>query len=341
MKTNEFDYNLPKHLIAQHPTQKRSESKMMSINITSEEIEHKHFSDIVSILNENDVLVLNNTKVIPARLFGLKQETGAKIEVLILKIDGNICECLVRNAKAVKKSTIVVFDEQLLYGECILVKEDGIRVFNMVSKKPILEVLDKIGKIPLPPYVKEDDQDKSRYQTVYATREGSSAAPTAGLHFTNELLDVCKIKGVTIAYVTLHIGLGTFKPVEVDEIEQHVMHTEYYEIDQFNATLISNAKKNSQRIICVGTTSARVLETVANKYNDIIEDFGYSDIFIYPGYKFKAVDALITNFHLPKSTLLMMISAFAGLDLTKKAYQIAVNNDYRFFSFGDSMFLYR
>lgn len=341
MKTNEFDYNLPKHLIAQHPTQKRSESKMMSINITNEKIEHKQFSNIVSMLNENDVLVLNNTKVIPARLFGVKKETGAKIEVLVLKIDGNVCECLVRNAKAVKKSTIVVFDERLLYGECILVKEDGIRVFNMVSKKPILEVLDEIGKIPLPPYVKEDDQDKSRYQTVYATREGSSAAPTAGLHFTNELLDMCRNKGVTIAYVTLHIGLGTFKPVEVDDIEQHVMHTEYYEIDQANAALISTAKENNQRIICVGTTSARVLETVANKYDGIVEDYGYSDIFIYPGYKFKAVDALITNFHLPKSTLLMMISAFAGLDLTKKAYQIAVNNDYRFFSFGDSMFLYR
>jgi S-adenosylmethionine:tRNA ribosyltransferase-isomerase len=341
MKTKEFDYNLPKHLIAQHPTQKRSESKMMSINISSEEIEHKQFSDIVSMLNENDVLILNNTKVIPARLFGVKQETGAKIEVLILKIDGTICECLVRNAKAVKKSTIVVFDEKLLLGECIMVKEDGIRVFNMVSKKPILEVLDIIGKIPLPPYVKEDDQDKSRYQTVYATKEGSSAAPTAGLHFTNELLKMCENKGVKIAYVTLHIGLGTFKPVEVDEIEQHVMHTEYYEIDQINATLISDAKKNSQRIICVGTTSARVLETVANKYDDIIVDCGYSDIFIYPGYKFKAVDALITNFHLPKSTLLMMISAFAGLDLTKKVYQIAINNDYRFFSFGDSMFLYR
>ncbi len=341
MKTKDFDYYLPKHLIAQHPTQKRSDSKMMSINTTRKSVEHKKFSDISSMLSENDVLVLNNTKVIPARLFGVKKDTGAKIEALILRIDDNICECLVKNAKVVKESTVIIFDDQLLIGECINVQDDGIRVFKMISDIPIIEVLNKIGEIPLPPYVKKDNQDTSRYQTVYATKEGSSAAPTAGLHFTNELLDECQKKGVKIAYVTLHIGLGTFKPVEVEEIKQHKMHTEFYEINRINADLISQAKREGKRIICVGTTSARVLETVANKHADIVEDYGYSEIFIYPGYEFKAVDALITNFHLPKSTLLMMISAFAGLDFTKEVYQIAVNNDYRFFSFGDSMFLYR
>jgi S-adenosylmethionine:tRNA ribosyltransferase-isomerase len=341
MKTSEFDYYLPKELIAQHPAETRSASRMMAINITENEILHKTFEDVLEYLKPTDVLVLNNTKVIPARLFGIKDITNAKIEILILKIQGNHCECLVKNAKAVKKDTKIVFDQELLYGVCEEVRDGGIRIIEMHSQKSLMETLHAIGTIPLPPYIKENKQDKSRYQTVYADKEGSSAAPTAGLHFTKDLLNKAQEKGIEIAYVTLHIGLGTFKPVEVDSIFDHKMHTEYYEISKSNAEIISNAKHENRRIVCVGTTSARVLETIATKHQDIVETKGYSDIFIYPGYKFKVVDALITNFHLPKSTLLMMISAFAGMELTKKAYLEAVEKRYRFFSFGDSMILYR
>lgn len=341
MKTIEFDYNLPKELIAQHPTNQRSESRLMTINIDTHDIQHHIFSDIKSYLKSDDILVLNNTKVIPARLYGIKEKTNAKIEILILNINGSVCECMVKNAKAVKLYTKVIFDENLLSGTCIEVKEDGLRVFKMDSSLPLIEVLHKIGKIPLPPYIKESNQETSRYQTVYASKEGSSAAPTAGLHFTDELIKELEDYGVTFAYVTLHIGLGTFKPVEVDDIKDHKMHSEYYEISSDNANIIETAKKQGRRIVCVGTTSARVLETVSSKYGKIIKDQGNSEIFIFPGYRFNTVDALITNFHLPKSTLLMMISAFASMDLMKEAYSIAINKKYRFFSFGDSMFLYR
>ncbi len=341
MKINEFDYYLPKELIAQHPSKVRSESRMMAINVKEQSVEHRMFSDIKDYLKKGDVLVLNDTKVMPARLFGTKKETGAKIEILILKIDGDSCECLVRNARAVKMDTVITFDDSLLTGRCIGIKKDGVRILKMESKLPLMDVLHQIGEIPLPPYIKEANQDTSRYQTVYAKNEGSSAAPTAGLHFTDTLLEECKQKGVKLAFVTLHIGLATFKPVEVDNIEDHKMHTEFYQIDEENATIITNAKNEGGRVISVGTTSARVLETVASKHGTIIDTQGYSDIFIYPGYDFKIVEALITNFHLPKSTLLMMISAFAGTDFTKSFYQIAVEKNYRFFSFGDSMFLYR
>lgn len=341
MKTSEFDYYLPKHLIAQHPTEKRSESRMMAINITNQDIEHKSFNDILDFLRPSDVLVLNDTKVIPARLFGIKETTNAHIEILILKIEGNQCECLVKNAKAVREGVKIIFDNDLLYGVCKEVRDGGIRIFEMHSKLPLMETLHKIGTIPLPPYIKEYEQDMDRYQTVYANKEGSSAAPTAGLHFTTQLLEKVREKGITIAQVTLHIGLGTFKPVEAENILDHKMHTEYYEIDKESAEIISKAKRENHRVVCVGTTSARVLETVASKFNEVQETSGYSDIFIYPGYQFKVVDALITNFHLPKSTLLMMISAFAGMELTKQAYLEAVEKSYRFFSFGDSMFLYR
>mgnify|MGYP001091424640 CR=1 FL=1 len=341
MKTNEFDYILPKELIAQHPSDKRSESKLMAINVNTNEIKHHIFKDIKSYLKEGDVLVVNNTKVIPARLYGYKEKTNAKIEVLILKIENNRWECMVKNAKAVKINTTVIFDEKYLSGTCVEVKEEGLRVFEMKSDYPLMDVLYMIGKIPLPPYIKQTNQDVSRYQTVYAQKEGSSAAPTAGLHFSEALIDELKDNGILFVDVTLHIGLGTFKPVEVDDITNHKMHSEYYEISKENAEIIQKAKNENRRIIAVGTTSARVLETVASKYDKIVQDEGYSEIFIYPGYSFKAIDALITNFHLPKSTLLMMISAFAGLEFTKQFYQLAVQEKYRFFSFGDSMFLYR
>jgi len=341
MKTIEFDYHLPKELIAQHPSKQRTESRLMTVNVDTQKISHHVFTDIKSYLRKGDVLVLNNTKVIPARLYGVKEKTNAKIEVLILNIVGSVCECMVKNAKAVKHNTKVIFDEELLSGVCIEIKEDGLRVFDMQSTLPLMDVLHKIGTIPLPPYIKEVNQDTSRYQTVYASKEGSSAAPTAGLHFSEELILQLKELGIIFAYVTLHIGLGTFKPVEAEDIKDHKMHSEYYEINSENAEIISKAKQEGNRVICVGTTSSRVLETVSSKYGKIVADRGNSEIFIFPGYEFKTVDALITNFHLPKSTLLMMISAFASIDLVKEAYSIAVNEKYRFFSFGDSMFLYR
>ncbi len=341
MKTIEFDYNLPKELIAQHPSNKRSESRLMAINVENHQIKHHVFKDIKAYLKKDDVLVLNNTKVIPARLYGVKEKTNAKIEILILNMFGSICECMVKNAKAIKLGTKVIFDEKLLSGTCIEIKEEGLRVFEMKSDLPLMDVLHKIGTIPLPPYIKEAKQDTTRYQTVYASKEGSSASPTAGLHFSNELISELKEYGVTFAYVTLHIGLGTFKPVEVEDIRDHKMHSEYYEINFENAKIISQAKQQGRRIVCVGTTSARVLETVSSKYGKIVKDQGNSEIFIFPGYIFKTVDALITNFHLPKSTLLMMISAFSSIDLMKEAYSIAIDEKYRFFSFGDSMFLYR
>lgn len=341
MKTSDFDFNLPEHLIAQHPLEKRSNSKLMVLNKEKHTIEHKHFYDICDYLKPGDVLVLNDTKVIPARLFGIKEITNAHVELLLLKEkEKNIWEALVGNAKVVKKDTIISFGEGKLRAKCLEVKDGGIRVFEMIYEGIFLEILDELGTMPLPPYIKEKLTDKNRYQTVYAKHEGSAAAPTAGLHFTNELLEKIKQKGVIITYVTLHVGLGTFKPVSVEDINDHIMHSEFYQIEQETCDILNKAKAENRRIISVGTTSTRTLESVYSKYNTFKAVSENTNIFIYPGYEFKAIDALITNFHLPKSTLLMLISALAGKQFIFQAYEEAVKNEYRFFSFGDSMFIY-
>jgi S-adenosylmethionine:tRNA ribosyltransferase-isomerase len=340
MKTNDFDFKLPEELIAQHPLQDRSSSKLMVVDIEKKEIEHEHFFNIIDYLNKGDVLVLNDTKVMPARLFGVKEDTYANIELLILKmLPNDEIECLVGNAKAVKLGTIVTFGNGELKVECISVKEEGIRIFKLIYEGIFLEILESLGTMPLPPYIKEKLIDQNRYQTVYAKELGSAAAPTAGLHFTKDLLFKIKEKGVIITYITLHVGLGTFRPVSVDEVSKHIMHEEDYYMTDETAIILNNAKKENRRIIAVGTTSVRTLETVYNKYNKFKNSYGSTNIFIYPGYEFKAIDCLITNFHLPKSTLMMLISAFASKELVMHSYQEAINNKYRFFSFGDSMFL--
>ena len=340
MKTDDFDFELPEELIAQTPILKRDNSKLMILDKKTGSISHHIFSDIVDFLNKGDVLVLNDTKVMPARLFGVKEDTLAHIEVLLLKnIENNTWSCLVRPAKRVKEGTIISFGEGLLKAKCTKVDEEGIREFEFIYNGVFYEILDKLGTMPLPPYIKEKLEDKDRYQTVYAKNIGSAAAPTAGLHFTKELLDKISKKGVIISYVTLHVGLGTFRPVTVEDVTSHKMHSEYYEMDEETANTLNKAKKEGRKIISVGTTSVRVLETVMNKYNKFIKCSGWTDIFIYPGYKFKAVDKLITNFHLPKSTLIMLVSALASKEIILNAYKEAVKNKYRFFSFGDSMFI--
>ena len=340
MRTDDFDFKLPDELIAQHPLKDRSSSKLMVVDILDETIDHKHFYDITKYFKKGDVLVLNDTKVIPARLFGIKEETNAHIELLILKmLPNDEIECLVGNAKAVKLGTRVFFGNGELITTCIEVKEEGIRIFKLEYKGIFLEVLDKLGTMPLPPYIKEKLEDKDRYQTVYAKELGSAAAPTAGLHFTDDLLNKIKEMGVVVTNVTLHVGLGTFRPVSVEDVTNHIMHKESYYMTEETANILNKAKKEERRIIAVGTTSVRTLETVFNKYNQFKQSYGETDIFIYPGYEFKAIDCLITNFHLPKSTLMMLISAFATKDLVMKAYETAIANKYRFFSFGDSMFL--
>ena len=338
MKLSEFDFILPEELIAQHPTQKREESRLLILHKNTNKIEHKHFYDIIDYLKPGDVLVRNNSKVIPARLYGTKKDTGAKVEVLILKMDGDICECLCGNAKAIKVGTIIEFSDKL-FGECIERKQEGIRIFKMHYEGIFLEILQEIGLMPLPPYIHEKLKDKDRYQNVYASPLGSAACPTAGLHFSEELLEKIKEKGIEILDVTLHVGLGTFKPVKEDNIENHNMHSEYYMMDKQVADKLNKAKKENRRIIAVGTTSTRTLETIMNKYGEFKEDAGETNIFIYPPYEFKGIDGQITNFHIPKSTLLMMISAFASKELIFKAYNEAINKKYRFFSFGDSMFI--
>lgn len=340
MKKSEFDFDLPSELIAQTPLLNRSESRLMILNKDKETITHHHFFEIINYLHEGDVLVRNNTKVIPARLFGTKLETNAHVELLILKHEGDICECLVGNARVVKKGTIVSFGDGKLKAECIEVKDEGIRIFKMIYQGIFLEILDELGTMPLPPYIKEKLSDKDRYQTVYAKVEGSAAAPTAGFHFTEELIEKLKDKGVKIVDITLHIGLGTFRPMSTEDIKEHKMHEEFYSISQEACDELNLAKKEGRRIICVGTTSVRTLETVLSKHDTFVPSSGYTNIFIYPPYKFKAVDALITNFHLPKSTLIMLVSAFAGKDYIFKAYEEAIKERYRFFSFGDSMFIY-
>lgn len=338
MNTDEFDYNLPEELIAQTPLKDRSSSRLLVLDKETGNVEHHIFKDIVNYLDSNDILVLNDTKVIPARLFGQKEDTKANIELLMLKEeDEDIWQTLCKPARRVKVGTIVSFGDGLLKAECVKEDEEGIRYFKMIYEGIFLEVLDKLGTMPLPPYIHEKLEDKDRYQTVYAKNPGSAAAPTAGLHFTPEILSQLRNKGVTICYITLHVGLGTFRPVAVEDVTKHKMHSEFYSISKETANILNEAIKNGKRIVAVGTTSTRTLESAYD--NGFKETSGWTDIFIYPGYKFKAVKAQITNFHLPKSTLIMLVSAFAGKDKIMKAYNEAVKEKYRFFSFGDSMFI--
>ena len=340
MRTDDFDFELPEELIAQTPIKNRDQSRMLVLDKKTGEIEHKHFNNILDYLNENDVLVLNDTKVMPARLYGQKEETNALIEVLLLKEKtNNTWECLVKPAKRVKIGTVVNFGDGILKAKCIEIKDEGIRVFKLMYDGILYEILDKLGEMPLPPYIHEKLKDKDRYQTVYAKNIGSAAAPTAGLHFTKELLEKVKEKGITVLYITLHVGLGTFRPVNVEDVTKHKMHSEFYMMSKETAEILNKAKKNNQRIISVGTTTTRTLETIMSLYDEFRECSGWTSIFIYPGYEFKAIDSLITNFHLPKSTLLMLVSALAGKDKIMKAYHEAVKEKYRFFSFGDSMFI--
>ena len=338
MKLSDFDFELPEELIAQHPTDKRDDSRLLVLHKKTGEIEHKHFYEIIDYLKPGDVLVRNNSKVIPARLYGTKKDTGAKVEVLILKIDNDICECLCGNAKAIKTGTVIVFSDRLS-GECIERKEEGIRIFRMHYEGVFLEILEEIGLMPTPPYIHEKLKDNSRYNNVYATINGSAACPTAGLHFTEELIQKIKDKGIEVLDVTLHVGLGTFKPVKEEQIEDHQMHSEFYTMDEYTAQRLNLAKKEGRRIIAVGTTSTRTLETIICKYGEFRACCGETDIFIYPPYEFKSIDCQITNFHLPKSTLIMMIAAECSREMILNAYKVAIANGYRFFSFGDSMFL--
>jgi len=338
IKTTDYDYFLPEELIAQTPLVNRSESRLMVINRKNKSIEHKHFSDIVDYLGENDVLVLNNTKVIPARIIGNKEDTGAVIELLLLKdLGDNKWETLAKPQRRVKIDGIISFGDGLLRAKCIEKKDMGICVFELIYDGILVEILDKLGQMPLPPYIHEKLEDPNRYQTVYAKHPGSAAAPTAGLHFTPELLKKLEDKGVELIYVTLHVGLGTFRPVEEEDLTNHVMHEEYYEISADAAYKLNKAKKDGKRIVAVGTTSTRTLESAYN--NGFEPTCTTTNIFIYPGYEFKAIDAQITNFHLPKSTLIMLISAFAGKDFVLEAYEEAVKEKYRFFSFGDAMLI--
>ena len=340
MKTEDFDYYLPEELIAQTPIKERTSSKMLVLNKDSDDIEHKHFYNIIDYLEKGDTLVLNDTKVLPARLIGNKEETNAVIEILLLKnIEHDFWECLVKPARRIKVGTIVSFGNGLLKAKCIKELDEGIRHFELIYDGILYEILDKLGTMPLPPYIHEQLKDQSRYQTVYAKEIGSAAAPTAGLHFTKELLKEIEAKGVNICYITLHVGLGTFRPVSTSNILEHKMHSEYYSMSSEVAKILTETRKNGHKIIAVGTTTTRTLETVMSKSNEFKETSGWTDIFIYPGYKFKAIDALITNFHLPKSTLIMLVSAFAGKDKILNAYKIAVSKKYRFFSFGDAMFI--
>ena len=341
MNVNEFDYNLPEELIAQTPLKERSSSRLLILNKDSGNITHEHFYNIINYLHKGDVLVLNDTKVIPARLIGEKEDTKAVIEILLLKeLSDNNWECLARPCKRLKEGTIVSFGDGLLKALVTEKLEDGIIHVKLIYNGILMEILDKLGTMPLPPYIHEKLEDQSRYQTVYAKYEGSAAAPTAGLHFTKELLKEIENKGVIITYVTLHVGLGTFRPVEVENILEHKMHSEFYTMNKETADILNKAKTEKRRIIAVGTTSTRTLETIATNNDGLFKECaGNTDIFIYPGYKFKAIDGLITNFHLPKSTLVMLVSALAGKDNILNAYQEAIKEKYRFFSFGDAMFI--
>ena len=336
-----FDFELPEELIAQSPAEKRDESRLLLIDKDKKTYEDKVFHDIINYLRPGDVLVRNNTKVLPARLFGVKEGTGAHVEVLLLKqIEGDVWECLTGNAKAIKVGSIISFKDGLLRAECVGRKDEGIRLMKFIYKGIFLEILNEVGNMPLPPYIKKQCADNSRYQTVYAKVLGSAAAPTAGFHFTQELLEKIRQKGIEILDVTLHIGLGTFKPVKEQKVEDHVMHTEHFEMSKEVAEKLNKAKKEGRRIIAVGTTATRTLEAIMQKHGKFVETSDDTAIFIKPGYEFKAIDCLITNFHLPKSTLIMLVSALIGREFTLEVYRHAVEERYRFFSFGDSMFIH-
>ena len=338
MKTSDFYYDLPQELIAQTPIEPRDQSRLMVVDKNTGEVTHKIFKDLIDYLNPNDCLILNDTRVIPARIYGVKKETGAVVEFLLLKqSENNVWECLCKPGKRAKIGTEFVFGDGLVECEVVDITDDGNRKIQFkCDSKEIYTILDKIGKMPLPPYITEELKNGERYQTVYSRELGSAAAPTAGLHFTNELLERIEQKGIKIGYVTLHVGLGTFRPVKVDDVTKHKMHTEHYHISKQTADLINETKANGGRVISVGTTSTRTLESVATKNGCICEDEDDTSIFIYPGYEFKCIDGLVTNFHLPESTLIMLISAFAGYDNVMNAYKIAVDERYRFFSFGDA-----
>ena len=340
MKTSDFYYDLPEELIAQDPLEDRSSSRLMVLDRESGEISHHIFKDIIEYLNPEDCLVINDTKVIPARLYGIKEDTGAHIEILLLKRrENDVWETLVRPGKKAKPGTRLTFGDGRLKAEVIDVVEEGNRLIHFEYEGIFEEILDQLGEMPLPPYITHKLKDKNRYQTVYAKNEGSAAAPTAGLHFTKELLEQVKAKGVNIAHVTLHVGLGTFRPVKVDDVEQHHMHSEFYIVEEDQAKLINDTRKNGGRVIAVGTTSCRTLESATGADGVLKSGSGWTEIFIYPGYKFKMIDGLITNFHLPESTLVMLVSALAGKENILHAYEVAVQEKYRFFSFGDAMLI--
>lgn len=340
MKTSDFYYDLPQELIAQDPLEDRSSSRLLVLDRETGEMEHRVFRDITEYLRPGDCLVVNNTKVIPARLLGVKQDTGAGIEILLLKRKAdNVWETLVKPGKKARPGARIVFGDGILKGEVLEVVDEGNRLIRFEYEGIFEEILDRLGQMPLPPYITHQLKDKNRYQTVYAEHDGSAAAPTAGLHFTPELLEEIQAKGVRLAHVTLHVGLGTFRPVKVEDVSQHHMHSEYYVVEEEQARLINDTRAAGGRVICVGTTSCRTLESAADEDGILRAGSGWTDIFIYPGYRFKIMDALITNFHLPESTLLMLVSAFADKEKIMKAYEEAVRQRYRFFSFGDAMFI--
>lgn len=339
IRTDDFDFHLPEELIAQVPIERRDSSRLLTLNKESGELEHKHFYDIVDMLNENDCLILNDSRVLPSRIYG-KRSTGANVEFLLLKNMGeDVWECLAKPGRKAKIGDAFEFSANLR-GEVIDVLEEGSRLVRFAHDAEFFACLDEVGQMPLPPYIKEKLEDKERYQTVYSREKGSAAAPTAGLHFTEELLEKIKAKGVRVGFVTLHVGLGTFRPVSTENILEHKMHSEHYHLPQETANLINETKKVGGRVICVGTTSCRTVESAELVDGELVESEGWTEIFIYPGYKFKVLDALITNFHLPKSTLLMLVSALAGRESVLNAYKEAVDEEYRFFSFGDAMFIY-
>ena len=340
MKTSDFYYDLPKELIAQDPLEDRSSSRLMHLSLADGSIEHRHFTDILDYLKPGDCLVINDTKVIPARLYGHREKSGGVVEILLLKrMSGDTWECLVKPGKKARTGERIVFGDGILKGEITEVLEDGNRLIHFEYDGIFEEILDSLGEMPLPPYITHKLQDKNRYQTVYAVHDGSAAAPTAGLHFTKELLKKVEESGISIAHVTLHVGLGTFRPVKVDDVEKHQMHSEFYVIEPDQAEIINRTKQNGGRVISVGTTSCRTLESVTDESGVVHAGSGNTSIFIYPGYKFKAIDGLITNFHLPESTLLMLVSALAGKENIMRAYEEAVKERYRFFSFGDAMLI--
>lgn len=340
MKTDDFDYELPKELIAQTPLKNRSESKLLVMDRVTGALEHKHFYDIIDYLNKGDALVINDTKVIPARIIGVKEETGAVIELLLLKDEvGDTWECLAKPQKRLKVGTIITFGNGELKAKVRETREEGITIVDLIYDGILMEILEHLGTMPLPPYIHEKLKEQDRYQTVYAKNYGSAAAPTAGLHFTTELLDKIKAKGIAIVHVTLHVGLGTFRPVNVEDVTKHVMHTEHYIVTKEAADKLNEIKANGGKIIAVGTTSVRTLETVISKNDKFVPSNDDTNIFIYPGFTFRAIDGLITNFHLPKSTLVMLVSAFSSKENIMNAYQEAIKHNYRFFSFGDAMFI--